>query len=103
VTERKTQTSRKRIRIPKFESREEEAKFWDTHSFAEYWDEFKPVKVRFAKPLVPRPKAEGNLSEVLPIRFDSETLGKLRERAHKKGIGPTTLVRMWVIERLESK
>ncbi len=93
MTERKKQTSRKPIRIPKFESREEEAKFWDTHSFAEYWDEFKPVKVRFAK----------NLSEVLPIRFDSETLEKLRERAHKKGIGPTTLVRMWVMERLESK
>jgi hypothetical protein len=93
MTERRGGVSRKPSRIPRFKSREEEAKFWDTHSFAEYWDEFKPVKVRFAK----------NLSEVLPVRFDSETLGKLREQAHKKGVGPTTLVRMWVMERLESK
>ena len=33
----------KKSKIPKFKSIEEEAEFWDTHSFADYWDEFKPV------------------------------------------------------------
>src|SRR5438093_1409195 len=70
--------------IPEFRSREEEAQFWDTHSFADYWDEWKPVKVRFAR----------NLSEGITIRLDSGTLATVRERAHKLGIGPTTLIRM---------
>lgn len=78
--------------IPKFANHEEEAAFWDKHDLADYWDEFKPVKVRFAK----------NLSEGITIRFDSETLLKLRTQAKKKGIGPTTLARMWILERLQA-
>lgn len=79
--------------IPEFASREEEAEFWDTHDLADYWDEFKPVDVRFAK----------NLSEGITIRLDSETLAKLRSRAKEKGIGPTTLARMWILERLQEE
>lgn len=71
-------------------TREELAKFWDTHSLADYWDEFRPVKVRFAK----------NLSQGITIRFDEKTLSKLRIKAQKKGIGPTTLARMWILDRL---
>ncbi len=93
MTRSKEKASRRERRIPQFKSREEEAKFWDTHSLADYWDEFSPTRVRFAR----------NLSEVLPVRFDVETLNKLRAEAQKKGVGPTTLVRMWVLERLESK
>jgi CopG antitoxin of type II toxin-antitoxin system len=37
--------------IPEFKSRQEEAEFWDTHDLADYWREFKTVKVRFAKNL----------------------------------------------------
>ena len=77
-------------RIPEFKNREEEAKFFEIHSLADYQDEFKTVKVRFAK----------NLSEGLHIRLDPETLMKLRIEAKEKGIGPTTLVRMWVKEHL---
>ncbi len=32
--------------------------------------------------------------------MDPETLRKLRATAHEKWIGPTTLVRMWILERL---
>jgi predicted glycoside hydrolase/deacetylase ChbG (UPF0249 family) len=83
----------RRRRIPQFKSRAEEARFWDTHSLADYWDEFTPVRARFAK----------NLSEVLPVRFDAETLDQLRAQARRKGLGPTQLVRMWVLERLQMK
>lgn len=79
--------------IPEFKTREEEAAFWDTHDVADYWDEFKPVKVHFAK----------NLSQGLTVRFDEETLNAIRERAKEKGVGPTTLVRMWVLERLKKQ
>jgi|SRR5581483_3259261 len=75
---------------PGVQERREEAAFWDTHDFADYWDEWKPVRVRFAK----------NLSEGITIRLDPETLGMLRQAARKKGLGPTTLARMWILERL---
>ena len=79
-------------RIPEFKNREEEARFFETHSLADYQDEFKTVKVRFAK----------NLSEGLHILLDPETLTKLRVEAKEKGIGPTSLVRMWVKEQLRT-
>ncbi len=79
--------------IPEFTSREEEAAFWDTHSLADYWDEFKPSEVTFAR----------NLSENLTIRLDEDTLKLLRLMAHDKGLRPTTMIRMWVIERLKQE
>ena len=66
------------------------AEFWDTHDFTDYMDEFKPVKVRFAR----------NLSQPISIRLDPETLAELRSRAREKGIGPTTLARRWILEHL---
>jgi hypothetical protein len=80
----------KTSQIPAFKSVEEEAEFWDTHDTTDFEDEFKPVKVRFAK----------NLSEAITVRLDPETLTELRVRAHEKGVGPTTLARMWILERL---
>lgn len=87
MTERKRETN---SRIPEFKSREEEAEWFDSHDMADYQDEFKTVRVRFAK----------NLSEALNIRLDKETLASLRAKAHEQGIGPTTLVRMWILEHL---
>ena len=77
--------------IPEFHSREEEAAFWDTHDFTEYTEGFKPVRVRFAK----------NLSEGITVRLDPGTLAELRSLAREKGMGPTTLARMWILERLQ--
>ena len=78
-------------RIPEFASIEEEAAFWDTHSTTDYEDEFKPVRVRFAK----------KLSEGLTIRLDPDTLEKVRAEAHERGIGATALIRMWVLEHVK--
>jgi predicted glycoside hydrolase/deacetylase ChbG (UPF0249 family) len=77
--------------IPDFGSREEEAAWWDTHDITDYLDELKPVTVRFAK----------NLSQGITIRLDPTTLAQLRTVAHEKGIGPTTLARMWIVENLK--
>lgn len=79
-------------RIPEFKSMEEEAKFFDTHDMADFQDEFKTVRAKFSQ----------NLSEGITIRLDQKTLSKLRNQAHKKGVGPTTLARMWLLEKIQS-
>jgi predicted DNA binding CopG/RHH family protein len=79
--------------ILEFASLEEEAAFWDTHSTADYESAFKPVRARFAK----------NLSQGITIRLDPETLDKVRAQAYEKGIGATTLIRMWVLEHVNRR
>ncbi|MDO8473446.1 MAG: CopG family antitoxin [Dehalococcoidia bacterium] len=73
--------------IPVFKTKEEEARFWDAHDFTDYRDKLKPARVRFAR----------NLSHGITVRLDPETLAVLRAHAHKKGVGPTTLARMWIL------
>lgn len=85
--------TQKRKTIPEFKNREEEARFFDTHDMADYQHEFKTVRVKFAK----------NLSEGITVRFDKTTIEKLREIAHEKGVGPTTLARMWIMDHLRQQ
>ncbi len=80
-------------KIPTFTSVQEEAAFWDTHDFTDFTDELKPVNIHFSK----------SLSEGITVRFDTKTLQILRSTASEKGIGATTLVRMWVMERLNDQ
>jgi predicted DNA binding CopG/RHH family protein len=90
MTAETQKTTKAQSRIPDFASRAEEAAFWDTHDITDYLDELKPARVRFAK----------NLSEGITIRLDPQTLAELRSLAHRKGVGPTTLARMWILEHL---
>ncbi len=90
VTARKTHTKR-RSRIPRFKSRQEEAEFWDTHDTTEFEDEFEEVRIKVARPL----------AHVLAVRLDAQTIDRLAAIGRRKGIGPSTLVRMWLLERLE--
>ncbi len=79
-------------RIPAFKNRQEMAEWFDTHDLANHQDEFKTVQVRFAK----------NLSVGLNVRLDPDSLKRLRTVAHKKGIGPTTQARIWIMEHLNA-
>ena len=79
--------------IPENASREELAAFWDTHDFTDYWDELKPVKVE------PLPRLEQGIT----VKFDRRTLDQLRLRAGNIGTKPTTLIRIWVKERLRQQ
>jgi CopG antitoxin of type II toxin-antitoxin system len=74
-----------------FRSLEEEAEFWDTHSPLDFPDEWGPFKLVSGR----RP-----LGHILAVRLDAKTLGRLASRAREQGIGPSTLARMWILERL---
>jgi hypothetical protein len=40
------------------------------------------------------------LDKVMAVRFQAADWAKLEEEAGEMGVGPTTLVRMWILERL---
>jgi hypothetical protein len=78
-------------RIPAFNSIEEEAAFWDTHSVTEFVGaELQPVEATIGR----------DLAERLTVRLDQADRDELAKRARAKGVGPSTLARMWLKERL---
>ncbi len=87
-----TTNKRKKSRIPRFKSYEEEVEWWDTHDTTEFEDEFKPVKLEFVRPL----------QHILGVRMDGKTLTQLTKLSAKLGVGPSTMVRMWIMEKLKS-
>jgi predicted DNA binding CopG/RHH family protein len=88
-----TDTSLQAKIIPKFASYEEEAHFWDTHDVTDYWEELEPVQMHYAK----KPTRPVN------VRFDDDALRDIRTLALQRGIGATTLIRMWALEKLREE
>ncbi len=79
------------MKVPVFRDEQEAAAFWETHSpldYPEHW-------VEAGEATVQRP-----LGHILAVRLDAQTIGKLAALARRKGIGPSTLARMWILERL---
>jgi hypothetical protein len=79
-----------RKRLHRFASIEEEAGFWQTHSPLDYRRAFREEP----------PEPSRRLETLLAVRFDRETVALLRKLARAKGVGTTTLLRLWTIERL---
>ena len=82
-------------RIPVFASVEEEAAFWDMHSFTEFADELDDVTGEVSFRVLSADKA-------ISLQFDRETIARLNDRARVENTDPTTLVRRWVLERLRA-
>ena len=77
-------------RIPAFQSIEEEAAFWDTHDVTDFLDESQPAEISVGQ----------EFAERLTIRLDKGDRELLVKEARAKGVGPSTLARMWLKERL---
>lgn len=43
------------------------------------------------------------LDKVIPVRLPTDKWEQIREEARELGVGPTTLARMWILERLRSR
>lgn len=78
--------------IPKFKTIQEEAEFWDTHNTADYADQMVPVRAKIAR----------RLTGLVQVRMDDRMISDLEAKARAKGVGASTLVRIWVKERLQS-
>jgi hypothetical protein len=57
----------------------------------EAWDEAdEVVEVELKRPL----------DKVVPVRLTSDTWEELKREARELGVGPTTLARMWILEKV---
>ena len=43
------------------------------------------------------------MDKVIPVRLPSDKWEQIRAEARELGIGPTTLARMWILERLRQR
>jgi len=58
------------------------------------WDESdEVVQVEIKKPL----------DKVIPVRLSTDKWEEIRKEARELGVGPTTLARMWILERLRQR
>jgi predicted DNA binding CopG/RHH family protein len=80
-------------KIPRFESIEEEAEFWDTHDTEEFADEFEPIKVNFAYPLKHK--------WMVTMELDEEIFNQVKKLAAGAGEEPGALIRTWILEHLK--
>ena len=79
--------------MPKFESEEKEAEYWDTHSPLDLAPEPEAQKVR----------VRGAKDRPITIRLDSQTRRELEKLAAQQGVGPSTLARSILLSAIERR
>ncbi|MBI1741877.1 hypothetical protein HYR54_02295 [Candidatus Acetothermia bacterium] len=69
--------------------------FWKTHDSADYWEETEPIRV----------KAVSKAQRAVSVKLNEKDILRLKSLAQHMGIGHTTLIRLWIKQRLsrESK
>jgi hypothetical protein len=48
-------------------------------------------------------EAKKPLDKVIPVRLSADKWEQIRAEARELGVGPTTLARMWILERLKQR
>lgn len=86
---------RKLKRIPDFKSDEEEAKFWDTHSTADYIDWSKAEETIF-----PNLKLS---SESISMRLPAPLLAHIKALANEKGVPYQSLMKVYLSEKVDEE
>ncbi len=95
--------------IPSFNNIEEEAEWWGTHDTTDFQHLFKPVQIKIGGDLAEQIASHcedsnrAELDEKLTLRLDQSDRAALTKYAKRKGIGPSTLVRMWIKEHLDAE
>ena len=83
----------KKSRIPKFNTYEEEAHFWDTHDITDFEDETEDVDIVFE---LNKPR-----DETVILRVQKDIKEKIEKLARSRGLNLSTLARMWLMEKLQ--
>lgn len=78
-----------KLKIPDFKSLDEAADYWDTHSFADYFEDTEPIEieVRLAR-------------RKILLEIDRDLSEKLKKIARKKKQSYDKLINSWVREKI---
>lgn len=85
---------KKNLKIPRFNTYQEEVDFWDKHNVTDFDQETKDIKIVFE---LDKPR-----DETLILRLQKEIKQKLERVARSKGLNVSALARMWLMEKLQS-
>lgn len=77
--------------LPRTDSIEALAKFWDTHDLTDFEERLEEVQ---------EPVFERRAEETVTIHLPAPEVEAVKRLAKAKGIMPTTLIREWVLEKL---
>ena len=77
--------------LPKTDSIQELAQFWDTHDLTDFEDELEEVKDRVFES-----------STVIPLNLESDEAKAVRRIAEAEGIADAELIRGWVREKIHA-
>lgn len=67
--------------------------FWKTHSSADYWTQTEEVEVEVRR----RPRRP------VSVKLSDQDIEALKRIAEERGLGYTTLLRIWIKERLHEE
>ncbi len=80
-------------KIPEFKTKEEERKFWETHSSADYWDDMQDADDEFQPPRL----------KSVSLKLDPEVMEKIRAVARKRGLSSSALIRFLLSKGIENE
>lgn len=84
-------TEDRREPIPEsFDSIDEAAVFWETHSLADYWDQTQAVDI------------EVRAQRRCRVTLAPEVWDRVVSQARLRGVSPETLVNLWLMERAQA-
>lgn len=79
----------KKLKLPKTDSVQELAEFWDTHDLADFEEELEEV----AEPVFVRGTA-------IKVPLESRQVEAVEQMAQAKGVSREELIRAWVLQKL---
>jgi predicted DNA binding CopG/RHH family protein len=79
----------KKSKMPRTDSIQELAEFWDTHDLTEFEDDLEEV----AEPVFMR-------ENDIRVRLDAGEAAAVQQLAHAKGVSREELIRSWVLQKL---
>ena len=79
----------KKSKLPKTDSIDELAKFWDSHDLTDFDSELEEVKEQVFTP-----------RDAIRVNLEAREAAAIRKLAKAKGISKEELVRGWVLQRL---
>ncbi|MGO0122229.1 CopG family antitoxin [Desulfothermobacter acidiphilus] len=85
--------------LPRFESEEEEARFWDTHNSLNYIESEEQVEIELA-PELARELARRSETRRVALRLRVSQIEAAKEIARRKDIPYQRLLRSWIAEAI---